>query len=125
MANLSGWPQAFATDTTVIDVGTPTAGILARARDADGAEYVYLSGTASTVAGKWVTYLANGSTALLTANANGPVAVAMTRNIGASNYAWYFVKGVGTATIADAVTAAASLPSLPKRRSRWTASRAS
>jgi len=62
-------------------------------------EFIYLSGVASTEAGSWVTYNQDdNSTALLAANAIGPVAVAMSANV-ASQYGWYqiFGKAVGKA----------------------------
>ena len=59
--------------------------------DADGGEYIYLTGVASTGLGSWVTYDELGITALLTANAVGPVAVALAATI-ASTYGWYCVK---------------------------------
>lgn len=56
-------------------------------------EFIYLLGVASTAVGSWVTYNADdGSTALLAANAIGPVAVAMSANV-ASRYGWYQISG--------------------------------
>lgn len=56
-------------------------------------EFIYLLGVASTIAGSWVTYNADdGSTALLAANAIGPVAIAMSANV-ASQYGWYQISG--------------------------------
>ena len=56
-------------------------------------EFVYLLGVASTVLGSFVTYNADdNSTALLVANAIGPVAVAMSINV-ASQYGWYQISG--------------------------------
>ena len=56
-------------------------------------EFVYLLGVLNTAIGSWVTYNADdGSTALLAANAIGPVAVAMSAN-GASQYGWYQISG--------------------------------
>ena len=65
-----------------------------RASTAYGAgEFVYLSGIASTVVGSFVTYNADdNSTALLAANAIGPVATAMSINV-ASSYGWYQIGG--------------------------------
>ena len=65
-----------------------------RASTAYGAgEFVYLSGIASTVVGSFVTYNADdNSTALLAANAIGPVATAMSINV-ASSYGWYQISG--------------------------------
>jgi len=56
-------------------------------------EFVYLKGVASTAVGSWVTYNPDdNSTALLAANAIGPVAVAMSANV-ASQYGWYQIQG--------------------------------
>lgn len=56
-------------------------------------EFIYLLGVASTAIGSWVTYnLDDGSTALLAANAIGPVAIAMSANV-ASQYGWYQISG--------------------------------
>lgn len=56
-------------------------------------EFIYLKGVASTVVGSWVTYAQDdNSTALLAANAIGPVAVAMSANV-ASQYGWYQISG--------------------------------
>lgn len=60
-------------------------------------EFIYLLGVASTAVGSWVTYNQDDhSTALLAANAIGPVAVAMSANV-AGQYGWYqiFGKAVG------------------------------
>lgn len=69
-----------------------------------GGEFIYLLGVASTAVGSWVTYNDDdGSTALLAANAIGPVAVAMSANV-ASQYGWYQLRGkaVGKALAAFA-----------------------
>lgn len=56
-------------------------------------EFIYLKGVASTAVGSWVTYNADDySTALLAANAIGPVAVAMSANV-ADQYGWYQISG--------------------------------
>lgn len=56
-------------------------------------EFIYLKGVASTAVGSWVTYNSDdGSTALLAADAIGPVAVAMSANV-ASQYGWYQIQG--------------------------------
>ena len=55
--------------------------------------FIYLKGVASTVVGSWVTYAADDyTTALLVANAIGPVAVSMSINV-ASSYGWYQIEG--------------------------------
>jgi hypothetical protein len=56
-------------------------------------EFIYLLGVGSTATGSWVTYnLDNGGTALLAANAIGPVAIAMSANV-ANQYGWYQISG--------------------------------
>jgi hypothetical protein len=76
-----------------------------RGTNANGVgEFIYLKGVDSTAAGSWVTYNADdGSTALLAANAIGPVAIAMSANA-ASQYGWYQISGkaVGKALAAYA-----------------------
>lgn len=58
-----------------------------------GGEFVYLAGVGSTAVASWVTYNTDdGTTALLAANAIGPVAVAMSANV-ASQYGWYQISG--------------------------------
>lgn len=70
-------------------------GTIVRAYDATYGygEFIYLKGVASTVVGSFVTYNADDySTALLAANAKGPVAVAMSINV-ANQYGWYQIQG--------------------------------
>lgn len=70
-------------------------GLVVRAKDPTYGvgEFIYLQGVASTAVGSWVTYNADdNSTALLAANAIGPVAVAMSASV-ASNYGWYQISG--------------------------------
>lgn len=76
--------------------------VLTRTQDAEGNEYIYLKGVASTAAHLAVTYDEAGQTALLVADAVGPVAVAMAA-IGADKYGWYQVFGSGTVSTAAAV----------------------
>ncbi len=68
-------------------------------------EFIYLKGVASTVVGSWVTFNQDDSTtALLAANAIGPVAVAMSANAASTSHGWYqvFGKAVGLALAAFA-----------------------
>lgn len=78
-----------------IDVTSTTQkhplGLLVRAEhETYGAgEFIYLLGVANTAVGSWATInMDNGSTALLAADAIGPVGVAMSANV-ASQYGWY------------------------------------
>lgn len=70
-------------------------GLIVRAKDPvyGVGEFIYLKGVASTTANSWVTYNADDySTALLAANAIGPVAVAMSACV-ASQFGWYQIGG--------------------------------
>jgi hypothetical protein len=56
-------------------------------------EFIYLQGVASTAVGSWVTFNSDdGTTALLAANAIGPVAVAMSACV-ANRFGWYQIYG--------------------------------
>jgi len=60
-------------------------------------EYIYLKGVASTVVGSVVTYAPDDmTTALLVANAIGPVALSMGITV-ASEFGWYQIGGKGVA----------------------------
>lgn len=62
--------------------------------------FVYLKGVASTAIGSWVTFnYDDGTTALLAANAIGPVGVAMSANV-ANQYGWYQRRGKAVAKVA-------------------------
>jgi len=70
-------------------------GLIVQAVDATlgAGDFVYLQGVASTVVGSFVTYnSSDNTTALLAANAIGPVATAMSINV-ASSYGWYQISG--------------------------------
>jgi hypothetical protein len=60
------------------------------ARDTNGNEFLYLRGVAGCVAGSVVTFDSTGQTALLAANAKGPVAVAGGPTV--AGYGWFCVK---------------------------------
>ena len=76
--------QVLGTIVQAVDVASTAYG---------AGEFVYLLGVASTVLGSFVTHNADdNSTALLAANAIGPVAVAMSINV-ASQYGWYQISG--------------------------------
>lgn len=64
-------------------------------------EFIYLKGVASTAVGSWVTYNSDDfSTALLAANAIGPVAIAMSANV-ANQYGWYQIQGKAVGLVAS------------------------
>ena len=70
-------------------------GTIVQAADPDlgSGEFIYLKGVASTVVGSFVTYnSADNTTALLAANAIGPVAVAMSPCV-AGEFGWYQISG--------------------------------
>jgi hypothetical protein len=69
-------------------------GTIVRATDPTygAAEFIYLTGVASTAVGSWVTYDVDGASALLVASAVGPVAIATSANV-ASQYGWYMIHG--------------------------------
>lgn len=73
---------------TIVTATDPTYG---------AGEFIYLKGVASTVIGTWVTYnMDDGSTALLAANAIGPVGVAMGATV-ADTFGWYQISGKAVA----------------------------
>lgn len=89
--NRLGQSQIGSVDTAAaVPVGTI---VTATSPDYGSGEFIYLSGVASTAEGSWVTYnMDDGSTALLAANAIGPVAVAMGATV-ASTWGWYQIHG--------------------------------
>jgi hypothetical protein len=97
-----GFPLITDVDTTAkVSVGTI---VTATSPTYGAGEFIYLKGVASTVVGSWVTYnMDDGSTALLAANAIGPVAVAMSICV-ADRWGWYQIQGkaVGRALAAFA-----------------------
>lgn len=83
---------------TIVQAEDPTYGT---------AEFIYLTGVASTAAGSWVTYDVDGASALLVASAVGPVAIAMSANV-ASQYGWYMIHGKHNAALCWGTLALAS-----------------
>jgi len=67
-----------------------------RVQDKDCNEYIYLKGVTSTLVGSWVTYDELGVTALLAANAKGPVAVAMAILDANTKFGWYQIAGTAS-----------------------------
>lgn len=90
--------EAFVGVQPIADISTTQnhpLGMIMRATDPTygAGEFIYLKGVASTVLGSWVVYNADDfSTALLVADAIGPVAIAMGINVAAS-YGWYQIQG--------------------------------
>ncbi len=91
MATLTGYTKMFSGSTTKIDtilmheLGT-------RSFDANGNEYIYLTGVISTAAGDWVTYDEAHLTIRTVADAVGRVAIAMAATV-ANTYGWYLIYG--------------------------------
>lgn len=85
-------------------------------KDITGNVYVYLKGVASTIAGSVVTYdLSTGVTALIVADASGPVAISASANTSATNYSWYGVQGVFTTDVVANSAAYATTAKNPGR----------
>lgn len=93
MAILSGAQLAFQGDTTQADSSLQTR-LGSRAKDVNGGEHIYLRGTASVVAGSWVTFDSNYTTTLL-ADLGAPVAVAGTA-ITTDQYGWFQIAGINS-----------------------------
>lgn len=68
-------------------------------KDPAGNEYVYLKGITSLVAFDAVTYDELGATALLAANAIGPVAIAQATVGAATSFGWFMIKGTSSANV--------------------------
>jgi len=95
---------AQATDETSSTANFPL-GVTMQAKDCDYStdygvgEFIYLKGVASTAVGSVVTFNRDDhSTALLAADAKGPVAVAMSANV-ANQYGWYQIRGKAVAKV--------------------------
>lgn len=88
--------------TRVDTVAANAMGTAVRGLDQIGGagEYIYLTGVTGTVKGSWVTFDENGITALLAANAVGPVAVAMAVIDANTKFGWYCVRGAVDAMVA-------------------------
>lgn len=83
---------------TSSDVDVPTVG--ERYTDpTTGNQYIFLQGVASTAEGSWVTFDEAGVTALLAANAIGPVAIAQAATV-ADTKGWYLIYGSCNAKVA-------------------------
>jgi hypothetical protein len=90
-----GQPPIAATNATQTNIAPWKLGDICKAVDPvyGTGEFIYLKGVASTAVGSWVTYNSDDfSTALLAANAIGPVAVAMSANV-ANQFGWYQIQG--------------------------------
>lgn len=101
MDSLLGFPKVDQI-TAVADLDMPLGTILkGYDRTLGFGEFILLKGVASTVVGSWVTFNADDyTTALLAANAVGPVAIAMSANTAATDAAWYQITGKAQALLA-------------------------
>lgn len=92
-------------------VGTVVAGV-----DSTGnfAEFIYLKGVASTIAGSVVTYDNAGTTTLIVADASGPVAVALGVTV-ASTFGWYAITGTHLVDVVANSAAASTTSKNPGR----------
>ena len=91
--------------TEKVPLGTRIKAVDRAATNYGVGEFIYQKGVASTVVGSFVTFdQDDNSTALLVANAIGPVATAMSICV-ANNYGWYQIfgqaVGKGLASLAD------------------------
>lgn len=103
--------------TTVGGTGARnTVGTRVKGQDTSGysAEYIYLIGCASTIAGSVVTYDNTGQTALIVADASGPVAVA-TAAVLAGQWGWYCIQGYVLVDVVANSAAAATTAKNPGR----------
>lgn len=108
MPYLTGATEVISSATD-LNSATPQQQVKTRARDANGNEYILLGGVASTAIGTPVTFDEVGSTTLLAANAQGPVAIAMAAVTSASNYGWYQIYGDGYALAGGDIAADSAL----------------
>ena len=87
--------------TELVDLGTRAYGKDLGSDDRGKAEFIYLTGVASTAVGDWVTYTSDDwTTARVSANGVGPLAVAMSANV-ANQYGWYMIYGKASANVAS------------------------
>ena len=109
MANWKRIQSGYVGGAQAIDATSSTAkfplGVIMQAKDLDSStdygagEFIYLKGVASTVVGSVVTFNRDDhSTALLAANAKGPVGIAMSANV-ANQYGWYQIRGKAVAKV--------------------------
>lgn len=92
-------------------------GMVVQGVDASGAfaEYIYLKGVASTIAGSVVTYTpSTGVTALIVADASGPVAIALAATV-AATFGWYGLTGTFTTDVVANSAAVATTAKNPGR----------
>jgi hypothetical protein len=75
----------------------------------NGNEYIFLKGVTGTVVGSFVTFDEVGVTALLAADAVGPVAIAMAILDAATKFGWYQIYGKASGLLVANVADNASL----------------
>ena len=105
MAALTGYNKMFAGTTTSVDTGKKHE-LGARAFDADGNEFIYLTGVASTIAGSWVIFDEDHLTSLVTnavtSSAVGRIAIAMAATDATTEFGWYQIYGKNALALANA-----------------------
>lgn len=98
MALLIGYPGGYAQGNTAVVDTSQQLPLLTRGFDKNGNEYIYLTGLAATAAGTVVTYDELSITALIAANAIGPVAIAMAAVDANTKFGWYLIHGSTSAS---------------------------
>lgn len=103
--------QPIAETSTVQQV--PIGTIISAVDPAYGeAEFIYLKGVGSTIAGSAVIYNeAAITTTLTTATTSGPIAIAMSANV-LANYGWYQLTGEAIVSVAASVLADGAVSTL-------------
>jgi len=89
---LTGRTQIFSGNTASVD-STLKHPLGTRAFDANGNEFIYLTGVASTTAGDWVVFDEAHLTTRTVANVKGRVGIAMAAIV-ADKYGWYQIYGI-------------------------------
>jgi len=103
MPQLTGYANAFGGDTSQVD-STQMHELGTRARDLSGNEYIYLQGKSSVSANDAFTFDESYAISDLTADAVGPVAVAMAAVDSTSKYGWFCIYGQVTVAADDTVS---------------------
>lgn len=96
MVALTGSTAVHA-DTSTVD-SSEKVPLGTKMKDADGNEFIYLKGVASTAANSWVTFDEAHLTTLAVANGQGRVAIAMAATV-ADKYGWYQIYGSATGKV--------------------------
>lgn len=93
-----------------IDTATSKTFAFGDVMEIDDKAFMYVKGITSGAAGAWVTYnRSTGVTALLAANAKGPVGIMMAALDAATKFGWIQVKGINAIASTDTIAADAPL----------------